>query len=1096
MLVHQVDEFFLNLKLCADLIFFELNLIQQYDTSRSTALDSNTNVFYNPNYWLSVFAERQNAIGFEDTLYHDKKHRLWTKFSVVIAGYTNKIYLQVLFPSIKDQSIEPMMFTSLTNSASDSLSFDEHNHVSQSYCLRQKDKLPSLKISELSDAIKMARFREFSHSFILVKKTTLYYVDSHLIPYRVFIEPLQQAAFSAALLAIMGLKNKVMISSHTLNSLIKAHGGTPRLSVTDYFLNYTKDKLYALSSLVARVDRGMPFVIFEKANSLKFRHLLLPELLNIWMKDALRICSLNKVFTSPKQWMKLQLFGLWQSVPGAEIPMPLLYDLVGFIDSYYACLSNQISMDKVKNNLLAWSLGTLNFEQKDVYFLYSQRVRNEPQSETVLEILLNCLININTSAIETLAIWIARQNPAFIAKSQCLQASYELHGYAKAFGVPQLNNYLSRLRPFLSVEGFNACQQLTELLLKKPKISIEVLNLLKIIFKSHDGLNFTRSQTSQNAIIIELAQRLSGAGFCSADYELSDYFQLLFDKLSAVEDPVYFRPVSAYGLDHYIVGDGGKSDLINLYLVHLRKRATGVVMNCNPPGVFCLSNQEVEKISYANARFHYLIPAAKLVLPNQDLLLSTVLMIKNYIEAGCYRNALLLGYEHDKDTMRSVWGVNKTFEAWLKQLAEENREEYKRLINHEIICPSYKTTVGQLLKREDCIATRTFLLASIPIKFTRLKFRDEIEQSCCIGENTIARMRRNISPQHVSDALILSQKSEVLCVFLLTQEFQISLHRDSKRKPSSSSWMRIFSTEDENDFVSFWGFKNEVSPIAKKIFNHLTSKINTLNFSEMYHTVAFILEEIIKPSLKSAAIGEERAWLNAVLSLFLFNQNCTLFTISSDLFVQNKQLYEPIRLLETINSYTVTEKSLSKIKIEFLDELFHTMTQNASDIAKKIRINACFVRFLSKILVEDRDRIIQALNRSAKKTVIGNHKDIYLDYLIERIGINEIEVQALNLSLGRGYSESKSEKSEAYNLPQAIISSLIHLIYSNRIATSQIVFANSKDLEIMIKPVRALSREEKLQGKLKYLTWLLEPIEDIVEAKLNTAVGFMQQWVH
>jgi uncharacterized ubiquitin-like protein YukD len=482
--------------------------------------------------------------------------------------------------------------------------------------------------------------------------------------------------------------------------------------------------------------------------------------------------------------------------------------------------------------------------------------------------------------------------------------------------------------------------------------------------------DYTRMQTGINKLWIDLAQAMSSAGLYT-----KDYYCLLMSTMPEV-DPVSYEPSSSYPLSHYILSEDSKT-FINLEISAANYRVTNVFRDCSSDPSRRLTAVEVERMRYANNRFHPYINIAVETDIKEDkpVSLKVILALYKLLNNSLYIEGL--GFSYSGEQLSNAEKAYDEFEVFLSGLPENERQI---LFAQRIDVNKNVARFEQVLERirsRACIAHESKYIAKLVMDYAPyLEFSADIERRVIEVRSPLLggpySLRKNSAGKTVSDYAALTpdeatRRLKILAVSLMSFKFH---------SPSYLS---------RPDSVSLWNCSNTMVEVSKKIYEAISPMLQTGNFSKAQHVYAVIMESLIKPTLAKASEptawermttrkAEIQEWVESIADQSLFSGGGLWFNPSSlmvALFPMQRRIEKPTAKAPLIS---------------FLEEIVRTTGMQAlKPHQQEIRINIKFAQLLNSLTPDVRELVISQVKRVTAPPSPEIFYRTCADFLIDRL---------------------------------------------------------------------------------------------------------------
>ncbi len=731
-----------------------------------------------------------------------------------------------------------------------------------------------------------------------------------------------------------------------------------------FYLGEDGVTLHRVRGLFERMQKKHSFSTFMDTKKYTPRPLSLRELLRIREKNGndLKFDFSGIVYSNFWDYLKRQIMPSFQN--SGECPRHLLPALVDVVEIYFLTTSRGQDLQEVRTRLLTWSKSLLEAPIDMVNYLYGQEINVGGQSVYLLEILLDCLQGKATidAEITGIARWLAGVDPSLICKHDKLSRIYCELNIGPSLNSAQLQKILLKLDDDSSTKIRSAIDRLSVQLQRTHKIEPAIVGAFRELYRQRwtqiigKDKDYTHQQDGVNAPWILLAQLLCGGGHIE-----TNYYRFLMPTLTHDEDVVQREPLTAYPLSQFILSDDGKK-LILLDNCVKRFKIEGTFHNGNATPTRPLSNIEIERIAYADKRFHKYIQIIHQAnaLEEAPISLTTVLALQTLVNDSLYPNGLLFAHDYTATQMATAEKAYQIFFEFRHKLPAIERH---RLDTQRIFFNGKNKSFAEVMhevEQDGCIAVYGLYFAKLVMDYAPYwKFRSEIEDKVAIdGMRSSSRLKVYRDYDSIDNAEAL-RRIRILLVSLMTR-----------------------SVETSGASISAWGHSNRVEQEAHDIFTPLMLMIQSEDYKNVRSTYTNIIEKFVKPALAN------QSW-----STWMIRSDSTKSWLSSiadeSLFKQQNSWFEPRLLLATLFPLTQRQPQWRPVLNTFLDELaqLYLRPQKNSE-ATKISINIKFTQLLNGLSEQLQKQIFKLLETAmtAQADQVPFHK-LCADLLIHRLAL-------------------------------------------------------------------------------------------------------------
>lgn len=736
------------------------------------------------------------------------------------------------------------------------------------------------------------------------------------------------------------------------------------------YLSEDDETLYSLTGLLDRLQTGQAFSTYNAYSETNKKYIPRPlgikELARIKLRALNPVIFKGKAYANFFDFLHAEITPQW-TTGGGELPRHLLPSLLDMVESYFAEGESEEVAAKFAQKLAVWVKLLQECSIDDVNCLYGQKIVVDGKELFLIDILLDCAMASYPSLHDKmlgLARWICKYDFAFASKKPELAAVYAELNAGQSFDLARLKLELDDLHAnTTSRELQDAIHVLRTKLDSKDKIDDEIKRDLKDLYKQRwlqvqgTSIDYTRLQGGVNAHWIRLAQLL-----CGARHIRRNYYAFLMPTLEPVlglpdQEPVSKAYLTDYPLSHFVLSENGRA-LIYLGSCKTHYEVNGTFYNCNTETPKPLTAVELERVAFANRKYHRYIKFAKGEGP-KDFPISkeTVAAVYHLVNKSLYADGLRGDYS---DTQwASAEKAFADFSVFLHSLPKAERE---RLLNQRIIYRGRNVSFKSVLvdiQSDRCVALGCRYFAQMVMDYAPyLMFTPEIEAKIVLSndEDGPIDMRMNsrkkvFSDYNALDAEEVKRRIQVLAVSLMTHGFNYSFVGET---------------------VSVWDCSNRMVGVAKEICQLIAPMLITGDFKDARHVYMAIMESIVIPKLTTDKPGgiffswhtDTQRWLSSVANGILFSQE----------HVWNKP---EVLLTKLYMLLPALDAGTQPLLQSFLETLVHTYAQAQNTTLKDIRVNVKFTQFLATLSAASRAQIFAALDAP---TPTVDAKSFYITY--------------------------------------------------------------------------------------------------------------------
>lgn len=547
----------------------------------------------------------------------------------------------------------------------------------------------------------------------------------------------------------------------------------------------------------------------------------------------------------------------------------------------------------------------------------------------------------------------------------------------------------------------------------KESIDTEIIEDLAKLYESRWNMikgtreDYTRMETGINKLWIGLAQAVSRAGLYT-----KDYYCLLMSSMPEV-DPVSYEPSSSYPLSHYILSDDGRT-LINLEVSEANCKITRMFRDCSFHPPRRLTTVEINRISYANERFHsYVDTAAEVHIKCKPISLKVVLALYELLKGSLYVEGLAFSYSREQ--LSHAERAYERFEEFLKWLSEDERQIlFAQRTRFKGVEVCFEEVLNRIRSGMHCVAHESKYIAQLVMDYAPyLKFPEAIEHRVIEVESRLEQpysMRENSAKRAVSDYATLTpeeatRRLKIIAVSLMSFKFHL---------PSYLS---------RPDRVSLWNCSNTMVEVSKKMYQAISSMLHTGDFSNAQHVYAVIMESLIKPTLASAS--EPTAW-ERMTTRKAEIQEWIESIADQSLFLESKLWFNPESLM--VAFFPMLKSMREPVKtllITFLEEIVRTTgMQSLQPCQQEIRINIKFAQLLNSVTPEVREQLIGIVGRVTPPSPEVFCRT-YATFLVDRLVHCSLSALAGRYSIGFFSGPPSTDSHEAISLQRLLERSVL-----------------------------------------------------------------------
>lgn len=819
-------------------------------------------------------------------------------------------------------------------------------------------------------------------------------------------------------LSVDGKKNALHILIPVKNAYdsmsLKRLQSTKNLNLL--FVSDDGEKIFTHEGILTRLVRKLPFEVIEEEKTLKARPISLLELFRIAFK-----CD-GGLHTSSKQlWsiLKDEYMHTWRK--SGELPAQHLASLLEVIEFYFKEKNNEVDAGTFRKQLITWSRALLECPTRDVNHLYGKVVKFDGERRYYLcEFLVECLKPMPSNLeqkLKALVEWLHHCDASLISEREEFQPYYARAKVGKWLDRETIQKKLQALE--LSCDGSlrNSIHRLLARLegTAEPMTDAQLLDAIAVIYgerwatiigTEHD---YTRLQSGENALWINLARDLSAAKWLS-----KDYYCLLMPTLTHDVDRFVTRePLSTFPLSHYILSESG-TELILLDNCVSHYRANRTFYNCNSLPTVPLTPMELERIAYASPKFKWGIEKAKVVYDDPPLRSETVHALTELVNGSLYVSGLteLDGYSSSEIQRADV--AYRNFQQFLDKMPADERN---RLLGQNILLHSKWVTVREILNdvyegalqliaeskgerinfqdQQGCIAVAGKRITKLILEIApEIRFRKDLEEHIDFKDMINAMRekskRKGFREEH-DQALI---KSQTLLVSLLTYDFS-----------------KAVSTKTE---ISLGDFTNHIPTQVLFIFNGLKVLLESREYKN-----PLVIWNQVKDELVRLKKTYNSAWWG------LFNKSDVLLVwLQSQILndkdvplLSNSVFYEPLYILDALLALEISV-SEGGLLTQLINDILVYSLDTQKLILNNVQINLKLNQLINNVSAQTREIILDTLKESRKNLDQEVFKQIWRDQLIVRLDV--VRQSGLGRDRNRTLSSSSgSRKNKDFLLDNA-----------------------------------------------------------------------------